>query len=211
MARYGPTRSVRNGQKIPPFGHFATDKPELDWEKCRERFASNFNSSTKGFYFSHEQNRGEYIACFIDKVETILIEGSGVLLEKTEFGRTNLNFALWVAPSSFWSCCPMRRSLFTILLRSALNYDPCVDNFEQALYTDDTKNGQFAGETKEAIQRFLFGFTNYQGHTDVEGINKGWWTIFKNAKVEDIRKKLVKPDGRAAQVSLIGMGNLWSD
>lgn len=204
MAKFGPSRTVTQTQKRPESGHFAIDKPELDWQKCREQFAKLFADVPHGFYFSHEPDQGAHVACFIERVEEILKAG-GCEFPPTEFAYTNLKFALWVQPSPFWTSCAMRRSLFTILLRCGLLYDPVTDNFEKALYSE-----KYVSPTKDAVERFLFGFTQYVGTSDVEGVGKGWYTVFNNKDLEEIRKKLIRPDNAPVEPSFIGMGNIWS-
>ena len=163
------------------------------WENCRERFATTFGEQIEGFFFSHKGIM-ENVVNFIEKTETEILE-----VPKSVFNPTNRGYALWVEPSMFWKCCEMRRSLFTILLRCGQSYE---GNYDEALFSTD-----YAKRTKDAIVRFLFGFTKYIP----EGYHwnyKGWVAIFENKSVRDIRQHLVSVNNGSQ--SFIGAGSLWS-
>ena len=179
----------------PHPGYFAVDKScNVKWENCRERFNNKiFNKDLPGFFFSHEIGECESVVQFIDKTEEILS------VERSSFAKTNRPYATWVCPSDFWRSCEMRRSLFTILLRAGRKYNPVNDNYEDALFSQE-----YVKLTKEAVMRFLFGFTNY-----VRLENKqGWVSVFMHKKYEDVRKRLVSKN--AGDFSLVGAGSLWA-
>jgi hypothetical protein len=176
-------------------GSFAPEGSELKWENCRENFSKTF-PATKGFFFSHEPDQGERIAVFLDKVEAVLS-----LKDRTEYARTNLNFVLWISPSSFWRSCSMRRSLFTILLRAGIKYNPQEDNFQEALLSQS-----YIVSTKNAVYRFLFGFTKFRGHQSIGiGIGKGWAYHFRNKTDDFVCSQLISTRKKSA----IG-GTLWT-
>lgn len=52
----------------------------------------------------------------------------------------------------------MRRSLFTALLRQAVDYRIHLDNFEECLY-----QGEYLRDVRPALDRFLAGNTYYWG------------------------------------------------
>jgi hypothetical protein len=105
---------------IPPAGQFALDaKPPktLHWDNCREQFANKFKKDTAGFFFSHYSSIGLDIAAFVNTTEKILN-----LSDFSTFRLTKNSTVSWVAPNNFWKTCKIRRSLFTILLRSGLEF-----------------------------------------------------------------------------------------
>lgn len=205
---YGPEKAAKQVGVLPKIGWYAyeNDRSELNWLRCRENFASAFTSTINGIYFSHPAGDGDKVAHFITRMEDTLMAVSCESFEHTKFSKCNLNFALWIEPSEYWKMCEMRRSLFTILLRCGLKYDSKIDNFEEALYSD-----QYIAGTKDAIQRFLFGFTRYvKGKEKISGIGKGWYSYFTSLKPEDIRAKLIPPPGVEIESCLVGTGSLWT-
>lgn len=165
-------------------GSFAFDSQPLQFENCRERFASTFNANTTGFYFKHSPEKGESIANFIVKTECVL--GNLVF---SEFAQTNRDSILWVSPNMFWKQCPMRRSLFTILLRAGNSYNLDLDNYEEALFSNE-----YIDKTKKAFIRFMMGFTQYVGPDIVTTGTvwfKGWKSVFEDKNELEIKKMLV--------------------
>jgi len=151
-------------------GSFALDKDPLRFESCRERFATMWNANTEGLFFKHDSGQGQGIAAFIRKTEQIVHQ-----TRYTQFALTNKNSILWIEPSKFWMRCRMRRSLFTILLRSGRMYRPDADNYEEALFSD-----VYIARTRYAVMRFLYGFTRYTGERPSGGHNlesRGWDAI----------------------------------
>ncbi len=175
-------------KRKPGPGQYSVDGQELDWQNCRENFSKIFNHDNVGLFFSHEPGEEDRISSFIDKTEEILIRAALQNINKSKFFKTNLNFALWVEPSRFWMSCPMKRSLFTLLLRCGCNYD--YVNYENALYSIG-----YSQSTKKAIQRFLYGFTEfkYKGES-FEGIGKGWASYFSNRDCSEVCEKLEAPN-----------------
>ena len=191
------------GQK-PPDGHFSVEKDELTWQRCREQFASSFIPSTTGFYFSHPENVGETVASFIERTEEVVEFGLNQAIPRSNFSKTNFNFALWVEPSNFWKNCEMRRSLFTIFLRCGLKYDPSANNYDEALNSQE-----YVKKTKDAIFRFLFGFTEYVNEgVVISGVGKGWVTQFERKTIDQLRGRLVRPS-ETKDSCLVGAGLLW--
>jgi len=86
----------------------------------------------------------------------------------------------------------MKRSLFTALLRSGMEYTPTKLNFEEALFSH-----QYLEKTEYAVRRFLKGYTKYTGR------QTGWYKQFRwgggsyyNPRYpsnKEIRGLLVKP------------------
>ena len=174
-------KKAKQVTKKPRIGEFSVDGAELNWTYCREYFSEQFNEQNSGFFFSCGQSQQEKISSFIFKTEDVL--NISLNIQNSKFYSTNLNFAFWIEPSFFWVSCPMRRSLFTILLRAGLDYN--ASNYEDCLYNNKTIS------TKNAIQRFLFGFTEFKDEDAIlEGVGKGWINYFANKDVEFVREKL---------------------
>ena len=167
-------------------GSFAIDTIPLRFIKCRERFAKHFTSETHGLFFKHPAGKHANIKSFLAKTESILKES--VL---TEVSTTNLDTVSWIEPSFFWKSCEMRRSLLTVLLRSAIFYD---GDYEKALYSQE-----FLSFTAKAINRFLLGYTEYHGpslRTEGEIQIRGWRSIFEGKNADEIEAILTKPSRR---------------
>lgn len=184
------------------------------WNKCREKFHPLFTAETNGFFFAHDEDQsiGYRVAAFMHKTEKALEIASFKFDEvgtnfimtpiKSKFSLTTRSFALWVEPDSFWKQCWWKRSLFTILLRCGLVYDPETDNYDDALLSD-----VYAQETYTAIKRFLFGFTTVI-HESRSSDNFGWRDAFRFKSLEEIRKMLVKEN--EVFHSIIGAGSVWN-
>lgn len=147
------------------------------WYYCRDLFHTQLYNLNL-FFFSHESSKGHGIAAFMRKIEDKL-----KLDIRSEFGPTQRKTIMWIEPSYWWTSRAMRRSLFTILLRSACNYSPSKDNFEEALLSDP-----YALATKNAIKRFLSGNTHYTGK------QRGWYKQFfeKQPTQEELKELLIK-------------------
>lgn len=172
-------------------GHFALDEKPLVWENCRERFHKSFTNTLHGFYYKHLDNQSKDIASFILKTEEVL-----KLKDFSKFCQTNIISIIWVEPSEFWKSCAMRRSLFTVFLRCALNYSHDQKNYEEALFLDQTSS-VYALQTKNSIMRFLFGFTKYVGpsiDTEASIQFRGWRSEFEHKNITEIKSMLVYPD-----------------
>ena len=188
-------KRAKQTQQKPKLGSFALDKPELNWEVCRENFSKFFPN--KGFFFSHEPKQGECIVLFLEKIEKILS-----LRSKSKYAKTNLNFALWIEPAPFWLDCHMRKSLLTLFLRAGIKYHPQEDNFQEALLSQN-----FIASSKNAVYRFLFGFTEFQGYPKMAvGIGKGWNSYFKNKPDAFVCSQLISSKKKKL---LAGAGTLW--
>lgn len=164
-------------------GSFALDHPPLKFETCRERFASSFDLSTKGFFFKHYPKGSRSVATFVSKTEKIL-----KIRNLSKFSETNRDSILWFEPCHFWKSCRMRRSLLTIFLRAGMIYDTDKDNYEHVLF-----NHPYIVPTKQAVMRFMYGFTKYAGPPmkSVSLETKGWREVFKKLDEDEIRKYLV--------------------
>jgi len=197
---FAPTKNFNLDEQPPQVGSFAIDEPTINWYKCREQFANRFGKDCEGMFFSHERGHehSERVAWFMAIVEEILD-----LKERSEYAKCTKNFAMWLRPSSFWLDCEMKRSLFTILLRSGLEFDIKKNNFESALFSVN-----YSSETKLAVMRFLFGFTKYAPDPTI-GCVKGWWSAFKDKTEDQVKKQLVWPEDRHEKY-VVGVGSLWA-
>lgn len=187
----------------PNANFYALDGESLVWHSCREDFSKVFNKNSIGLYFSHA-DKSENISSFIERTEDILISAANHNISKSLFFETNFKFALWIEPSNFWMECPVKRSLFTLLLRCGSFYN--FDNYEKALFSLD-----YCKITKPAIQRFLYGFTQFKFENEIfEGIGKGWVSYFANQSIEIVCEKLTKPTSVSNTSFFIGEENIWS-
>ena len=67
-----------------------------------------------------------------------------------------------------------------MLLRCGIFYNQ--NNYEQALYSI-----QYSQSTKKALQRFLYGFTEFSfSGESFEGIGKGWVSYFANRDCKNL-------------------------
>ena len=143
MTDFGPQVVVNEKQRKPKSDSFSIQREPLDWMYCRERFDSFFKCETEQFFFSVNPIHTQSVAQFIWKTEEILGQD-----KRTGFCRTNRNYCLAVRPSEFWRQCPMRRSLFTILLRCGSKYYPDQNNYEDALFSQN-----YLKDTENAIRK----------------------------------------------------------
>jgi len=153
---------------------------------CREYFQDEA-CRVRRFLFSHRQNLGENVAQFIRRIERRLNFD-----EFSTLYTTNRRTVTMVRPNPWWMDTSMQKSLYTLLIRAGVHYDPEIDNFVSALFSID-----YTGNTKYAIQRFLLGYTKYTGKV------RGWvaqfwegdgdWCEPKPPGPERVRELLVRP------------------
>jgi len=166
-------------------------KPKLDdsrlnnrysvngWFDCRELWHSQLYNLNL-FFYTHKANTGRDIATFISKIEDSLD-----LRVRSNFGPTQRKTIMWIEPSKWWTKPPMRRSLFTILLRSAAYYSIDRNNVEESLYSNF-----YAIKTRPAIEWFLKGNTVYTGK------KTGWYKQFCEPNNVVLSKLLVSEIGK---------------
>lgn len=129
------------------------------WYHCREQFQGN-SARIKRLLFCHhsELGVGYSVATFLYRIERMLKLG------KTEFGfsmcgPTKHVKVMWIEPSKWWLCKPMRRSFFTAILRAGQKYNIQINNFESALWSN-----RYLRQSQYAVKRFLKGYTEYTGN-----------------------------------------------
>lgn len=136
-------------------GHFGTLVNGLShWYNCREYFHSYADCLNLRDYFYKHHKRIESLDIFIGLVENHL-----KIEEKTVLSKTNFNEICHVHVSSWWIRSPMRHAFFTICLRAFLNWDENVTNWKETIL-----NSKYGTKTKEAVNLFLDGHTNYVGN-----------------------------------------------
>ncbi len=203
MVEFGDKKTILSPNTGVAVGSFALDQPPLKFEMCRERFARSFFLSTKGFYFKHKTGDSRNVATFVSKTERILN-----IRKRSKFSETNRDSILWFEPCYFWKSCRMRRSLLTILLRAGTLYDLETDNYEEALFKHP-----YLVSTKQAVMRFMYGFTKYVGPPMKPGLTlevKGWREVFKKLKEYEIRKYLVSSRKKTHQIKCkLESSQLW--
>jgi len=203
----------------PPVGNFALDfdvTGRVHWDHCREQFASKFDETINGFYFSHPEYKSHNCAEFLTKFENVVgIYDSEIPFICSSFAKTSKSKITWVEPSNFWIEHPIKRSLLTIILRCGINYDIDKDNFEDTLFSEEYKENVYLRDSKSATMRFMFGFTEYCGELPTIGayttvIKHGWREEFSRMNDDMIRKKLRLPKNQMSECSVIGIDALWN-
>lgn len=192
---FGDTINYRIAEQAPKPGAFFI-RGRSNWYKCREMFAKQFSENIDGFYCSLEKEcSADGLPEFLAITEDILkIESPSVYQKSTH------PLAIFIRPSSFWKTCPIRRSLFTILVRAGLAYRPQYNSWEDAIYTQD-----YIKITRKAVLRFMYGCTKFvPGERD----RAGWVTTFRHCNEDEIRRKLVFPNGNP-EFGIVGAGTLW--
>jgi hypothetical protein len=217
-SRFGDKKYFKSCYGAPPVGNYAleVEPPKSPhWYHCREQFATKFGTDTVGFFFSHPSGKGEGVAEFVVKFETILgLDALSKPFDYSSFALTTKDNILWTQPSDFWKDCYIKRSLLTMILRCGMNYDPAQDNFDDALFGEQYKETLYVRETRPALLRFMFGFTKYTGQTPTAGsytsvIKHGWREEFMKMDEATIRRRLVLPEGETREPSIIGLESLW--
>lgn len=165
---------------VPQYSQTQAGASIPQWHSCRESFSGVFKKGMESFAFSHAPKKGKDIAAFFARFEDQL----RLKKNRTFFTLTNKENVLIVRPSLWWRKYLIRRSLFTILLRSAQGYSIDKDNFLEALFSY-----QYANETKVAIGLFLKKYTL----VEKKSINNGWRNTFVNKSEKDVLKILQKP------------------
>lgn len=213
-------KNIKQIYNIPGNGYFAIDEKypkALNWQNCREKFLANFYCQSKSIFFSHYDNSHEDIARFIFKCESILQQSNNsIAFEFTLFKKTTCEKIVWFQPSEFWLNCILKRSLLTLLLRCSLNYKIYDDNFDDCLFSEKYEENKLARETKNAILRFFYGFTEYKGNqslaTNIENesiIRQGWHHEFKDRTLCYLKQALQKPLNYKLK-NTTGIDTLWN-
>lgn len=165
------------------FAVYVSEENDPIWKTCREEFSRQWLSHTSILFSLGSSVSMNRVANFIRHFERILtIYGSPYDTDftLTSFNKTNLDWAIRVDPSPFWSSSVVRRQLFTILLRCGKNYDPENEwSFDDALFSDQEG---YSLTTKNAVLRFLAGNVRY-GDVPQDTIvsSWGWVSTFGSA------------------------------
>lgn len=135
----------------------------MHWYHCREMYHTDANMRfwKRGFYFSLPKDNRTWFCDFFNIIEEQLH-----LKKKSRFFKTNMPGVLYIEPASFWHKQWMRYSLFTILCRAGMAYDPSK-GMEAAL-----RSNIYIKMTYRAVQFFLAGRTRYTG------FSVGWVNAF---------------------------------
>lgn len=142
-------------------GSFCNYKWEDYWFFCRDVFQVR---GDQDFLFSCRTGCGKNVACLVRDVEKILgIE------PKTECGPTQTR-VIWVNMSPWWYKDQLRKSFFTMMLRSGNGYDMSGDIKSILKAFNRQKYGKL---TKTAIARFLSGFTEFARRPKPNPFNNG--------------------------------------
>jgi hypothetical protein len=160
-------------------GYFGVvDKNAITWYGCRETFHTRIDpvKLREYYYVNNMENAGATaaragsatstdVAHFMYKIEKHLD------VEKSNFMFTDNKTVMWVSASPWWVENPMRHAFFTVALRAALKWDRTKStNWKEVLLSHP-----YANETREAVERFLEGNTEYTGNV------RGWKRQFSLA------------------------------
>jgi len=192
--------------QVPELGWLGIEHIEsVTWYRCREEFSANFLENKRAIYFCHHPLDGFKVSSFILKTEQIV----DISEPNSIFSETDRDDITFVEPSLFWTVDMMRRQLFSIFLRASTNYNG--NNYEEALWSPDIMKCTYALDTKSAICRFLFGFTNFISDSLPVGfyssVQNGWRETFRCKNKEEIKRLLVSVEKR--QFSVIDPDGLW--
>ena len=145
------------------------------WYRCRDLWQVKMGKPDV-FFLAHKNGKSKNIIEFMKQVENILN-----LEQKSEYGLTQKKFIIYIKPSKWWLDKAIKKSLFTLLLRCGSIYNK--NNFQQALISEE-----YLEKTKESVDRFLSGHTNYNGKV------RGWYNQFfiRNPSSEQIKCLLTK-------------------
>ena len=217
QVKFLENKSINMTYDCPPIGYYALDNDDTKpvvWDHCREQFLGKMSPGMPGFFFSHYDKRSNDVAYFICHFEQI-VSLSGRNMTFSCFSKTERKNIIWIVPSKFWLSCLMRRSLLTLLLRCSLNFECAQRNFESCLF-GDYPECKLIRETRKAVIRFMFGFTEYIGqlpHVSTSDssnlIRHGWHSEFSNATELDVKSKLALPVG-CISVNKFGFDFLWN-
>lgn len=202
---------------VPPSGNFGMPSEAgnfvQSWDHCREQFAVKFTECTKTFFYTHEAGMGQSVAHFIVRFENVVRAGGYNSFRGSSFAKTSYGRILMCNPSDFWLGCYYRRSLLTLLLRCALNYRHDLGNFDDALFGPQHKENQYIRDTKDAVMRFMYGFTKFTGgmpaSSGVTVIKHGWKEEFDGLGSREIRSRLVAPVTSRSDYNMVGADSLW--
>jgi len=217
MKPYFDSKKIINTiYQSPSIGQFALEaepNKTISWDHCREQFLGKMNN-INGFFFSHLPNKGKDIAFFVHKFELILSISLENMIFST-FAETDKDHVLWISPSKFWFDCLLKKSLFTLVIRSGLNYDFEKNNFDDCLFGEYVEN-KMIRETKSAFKRFMYGFTKFTGILPLASTNPtstlirhGWHSEFNFADNNDAKRKLVAIEEKKDEY-YFGFDFLWN-
>lgn len=180
------------------------------WDTCREQFSKKFKKDSFGFFLSVKEDFSNAVPNFIYICENLLEINC-----KSKFYRTEYKNTIFIKPASFWKCCYMRRSLFTLLCRQGIFYYIGA-RFEDLLFgnIDDQNNNkidasfEFARKTKLAYIRFFCGYTKYVGagpnYNEYFPEKHGWVQEFKDQGLDYIKDVLVTDKNTKLKTKFFG-------
>ncbi len=151
---------------------------------CREVFHKVFTEKDKSILYVHAGNLGETIEKFIHLVEELLNIPNK---EKSQFFKTQRTTITPIRPAKFWLACPMKRQVFSLLLRSGRNFDIVQDNNNIWPALKSSKNTK---SVIPALEVFLGGHTKFdQKCLDILKANHhhGFCHIFSNKSPDEIK------------------------
>lgn len=199
MYDYNDTKVIANYLYDVPPGWFSND--HANWQSCRDYWFP-YSLEFPWFFFSHQLHRGGHAAAFVGEIERRLM-----LEERSRFGgvivgRNRSDGVTWVEASSFWLRHPMRRSLFTLLLRAGTAYN--AESPTDSSLGDAVCSSPLLAPTWNAFWRFVDGYTYCQTAwptTWREHVAYGWAVAFHNITWDDACQRLKHPNEIAERKS----------
>lgn len=155
------------------------------FHKCRETFGKVFTDKTRSILYSHGGSQRANIVEFFSKIEDAI----GISLkEKSQFFETQRTTVTPIRPAKFWLVCPLRRQIFTLLLRSGRNHI-LGNNYEIAL-----QNSKYTKETFNILQLFISGYNQFH-NSCLEKLagdhHNGFFAQFHDLQIENVKNILL--------------------
>jgi hypothetical protein len=149
--------------------------------KCRESFEFRWREYLdRNIYFNTAGPKILGIEALHNKI--VFLERKLSLDDESEFGFTQNANICWIKPLYFWKHHPIKRSLFTALLRGCSNsgkFD--LESIINAEYTLCT--------TKNAVHRFFDSNTNINISPEINQ-NMGWQHFFNDSNQDKLEQLL---------------------
>lgn len=159
---------------------------KIYYGRCREIFEYYYLSNqdqlySKNIYFIINKDVANRVAMCVRHAEKLLN-----LKERTKFklcDQNRIKCALYICPSNFWHEQSIRISLFTLLIRSGINY-----------YDDVIKAVRISAYSSAvlSIKRFLIGYTHYTGPHHFSQISSSGWVFHLGGKTEQQLESLLQ-------------------
>jgi len=141
------------------------------WYDCREIFHADYPKANH-IFVNHKKQKYTKLKSFIESIESILnIKNKSMII------KTGRKTATLIVLSPFWKN-EINFSLLTLLIRVAVYKN--FDTYNKDIFC----HCKYLNETKNAVNLFMSGCTNYVGK------EKGWYGQFKHMTKSKCKKLL---------------------